>query len=147
MATMKNILEQKGYTFWFVSPEEKVGDCLKRLAEKRVGAVLVMDGETLCGIFSERDVVTLLANQGPAVLDTPVGEVMTSQVLGVKLETTVDECMALMTTKRFRHVPVMDGSLVVGIVSIGDIVKEVIRDQEIIIRGMEVFLANRDFPT
>jgi CBS domain-containing protein len=144
---MKNILEGKGYTFWFVAPNAKVGEALKMLTEKRIGVVLVMDGERLWGVFSERDFVRLAMKTGSFSPDLPVSEVMTSQVYFVKLDTTVDECMALMTERRIRHAPVMDGKMVVGIVSIGDVVKELVAEREGVIRGLENYIAVREFPT
>lgn len=147
MATMKNILEGKDYTFWFVAPNAKVGEALKMLTEKRIGVVLVMDGERLWGIFSERDFVRLAMKTGSFSPDLAVSEVMTSQVYFVKLDTTVDECMALMTERRIRHAPVMDGKMVVGIVSIGDVVKELVAEREGVIRGLENYIAVREFPT
>lgn len=147
MATMKTILEAKGYTFFFVSPYDPVLKAATTLRERKVGALPVMDGERLVGIFSERDLVNLVAQSGGLKADTPVSEVMTSQVYGVKLGTTVDEAMALMTDRHIRHLPVVDNDLVVGIVSIGDIVKEMIRDQEIQIRGLEAYIAVRELPT
>jgi len=144
---MKNILEGKGYTFWFVAPNAKVGEALKMLTEKRIGVVLVMDGERLWGVFSERDFVRLAMKTGTFSPDLPVSEVMTSQVYYVKLDTTVDECMALMTERRIRHAPVMDGKMVVGIVSIGDVVKELVAEREGVIRGLENYIAVREFPT
>lgn len=147
MATMKSILDQKGYTFFFISPFDTVLKAIRTLHEKRIGAVPVMDGERLVGIFSERDLVHLLDKTGTFNPDTPVSEVMTGQVYGVKLSTTVDECMALMTDRRIRHLPIMDGKMVVGVVSIGDIVKEVITDREIIIKGLEAYISVREFPT
>ncbi len=147
MATMKNILEGKGYTFWFVAPNAKVGEALKMLTEKRIGVVLVMDGERLWGVFSERDFVRLAMQTGTFSPDLPVSEVMTSQVYHVKLDTPVDECMALMTERRIRHVPVMDGKMVVGLVSIGDVVKAIVAEREGVIRGLENYIAVREFPT
>jgi CBS domain-containing protein len=144
---MKNILETKGYTFWFVAPDAKVHDALKMLTEKRIGIVLVMDGEQLWGVFSERDFVRLAMKTGSFSPELAVSEVMTSQVFHVKLDTKVDECMALMTEKRIRHVPVMDGKMVVGIVSIGDVVKALVAEREGVIRGLENYIAVREFPT
>lgn len=147
MATMKNILEGKGYSFFFVQPDAQVHHALKMLTEKRIGVVLVMDGERLLGIFSERDFVRLAVKSGSFSPEIPVGDVMTSQVFYVKLTTTVDECMALMTEKHIRHVPVMDDKMVVGVVSIGDVVKELVAERESVIRGLEGYIAVRDFPT
>lgn len=147
MATMKNILDKKGFTFWFVNPSASVMDALRMLTEKRIGVVLVMVDEALIGVFSERDFVRLAVKTGTFSPSLPVSEVMTSQVYGVRLETTVDECMALMTEKRIRHVPVMDKNMVVGIVSIGDVVKEIVADREVIIKGLENYIAGHEFPT
>jgi len=147
MTTMRSILERKGYTFWFVSPDDSVLTAVKRLDEKHIGALLVMDGEKLLGIFSERDVVRLAASEGGLPASKTVEQVMTSQVYGVRPETSVDDCMALMTEKKIRHVPVMEGRLVIGVVSNRDVVREAIADREILLRGMEVFLANHEFPT
>jgi len=147
MGSMKKILEVKGFTFFFVPPDAKVREALKMLTEKRIGVVLVMDGERLLGVFSERDFVRLAVKTGSYSPELPVSEVMTSQVFYVKLDTTVDECMALMTEKRIRHVPVMDGKMVVGLVSIGDVVKELVAERESVIRGLENYIAVREFPT
>ncbi len=147
MATMKHILETKGDTFWFVAPDAQVLSALKMLTEKRIGVVLVMDGERLWGVFSERDFVRLAMKTGSFSPELPVSEVMTSPVFCVKLDTTVDECMALMTEKRIRHVPVLDGSMVVGIVSIGDVVKALVAERESVIRGLENYIAVGEFPT
>lgn len=147
MATMKQILETKGYTFWFVTPDTKVLDALKMLTEKHIGVVLVMEGERLWGLFSERDFVRLAVKTGSFSADLPVSEVMTSRVFFVKPETTVDECMALMTEKRVRHLPVMDGQMVVGVISIGDIVKDLVAERESVIHGLENYIVAREFPT
>jgi len=147
MTTMKTILDEKGYTFWFIAPEDTVQQAVKRLNEKGVGALLVMDGERLMGIFSERDFLRLMDANGAFPLQKMVSEVMTTQVFGVKLDTTVDDCMALMTQKKIRHVPVMDGKMVVGVVSNRDVVREAISDREILLKGMEVLIANHEFPT
>jgi len=147
MTTMRTILDRKGYTFWFITPEDTVQQAVKRLNEKGIGALLVMDGEKLMGIFSERDLLRLMDGSGQFPTQKAVGDVMTVQVFGVKLDTTVDDCMALMTEKKIRHVPVMDGRTVVGVVSNRDVVREAIADREIQLKGMEVLIANHEFPT
>jgi CBS domain-containing protein len=147
MTTMKDILDRKGYTFLFISPDDTVFQAVKRLNEKQIGALLVMDGERLMGIFSERDLLRLMDEQGSFPMQKTMHEVMTNQVYGVKLSTPVDDCMALMTEKKIRHVPVMDGKMVVGVVSNRDVVREAITDREILLRGMEVLIANHEFPT
>ena len=147
MSTIRAILERKGSNFWFVDPEASVLDTVKRLHEKKIGALIVMDGDHLVGIFSERDFVRLMAVEGTACLAKPVGDVMTSQVFFVKPSTTVDDCMALMSEKGIRHVPVMDGKMVVGVVSIRDVVREVVADREITIKGLENYIVGTDFRT
>ena len=147
MATMKQILQTKGYTFWYVTPDAKVIDALRMLTEKHIGVVLVMEGERLWGIFSERDFVRLAVKTGSFSPDLPVSAAMTERVFFVKPETTVDECMALMTEKRVRHVPVMDGPSVLGVVSIGDMVKDLVAERESVIHGLENYIVAREFPT
>ena len=147
MSTIRAILERKGSNFWFVDPEASVLDTVKRLNEKKIGALIVMDGDRLVGIFSERDLVRLMAVEGTACLAKPVGDVMTSQVFFVKPSTTVDDCMALMSEKGIRHVPVMDGKHVLGVVSNRDVVYEAISHRESLLTGMDVLIANHEFPT
>ncbi len=147
MSTMKTILNRKGNSFWFIEPEATVQQAVNRLNEKKIGALIVMDDERLVGVFSERDLVRLVATQGPASLDLTIGEVMTTQVFGVKPSTTVDECMALMSDKGIRHVPVLDGKVVLGVVSNRDVVYEAISNRESLLSGMEVLIANHEFPT
>jgi len=147
MSTIRTILDHKGTNFWFVDPEATVLDTVKRLNEKKIGALVVMDGDLLAGIFSERDFVRLMATQGVDCLAKPVGDVMTSQVYCVKPSTTVDDCMALMTEKGIRHVPVLDGKDVVGVVSNRDVVQEAISHRESLLTGMDVLIANHEFPT
>jgi CBS domain-containing protein len=147
MSAIWTILNRKGNNFWFIEPEETVMAAVRRLNDKKIGALMVMEGERLVGIFSERDLVRILAEQGPACLERTVREEMTSQVYFVKAGTTVDECMALMTEKGIRHVPVMDGKTVLGVVSSRDVVAEAISDRESLLAGMEVMVANHEFPT
>lgn len=142
MTTMRRILEKKGFTFWFVSPFDPIKVALQRLADHQAGALLVMDGERLLGIFSERDFVRRVAQVGALDLETPVREVMTPRVLGVSLDTSVETCQALMTTKRFRHVPVMKDGMVVGVVSLGDVVKAQLEDREATLKAYEGVEAN-----
>jgi len=147
MSTIRAILERKGSNFWFIDPAATVMDTVKRLNEKKIGALIIMDGDRLVGIFSERDLVRLMATQGPACLDRPVGDVMTTPVYFVKPATTVDECMALMSDKQIRHLPVLQGKEVMGVVSNRDVVYEAIDHRESLLAGMEVLIANREFPT
>jgi CBS domain-containing protein len=120
--TIRRILKDKGADVLTISSDEHVGEAVRRLADRNVGAVVVVDGSTVVGVLSERDVVRQLA-VAPDVLNLPVGDVMTSPVATCGLDTTGDELMRLMTERRFRHVPVLDDDRLVGIVSIGDVVK------------------------
>ena len=147
MSTMKTILAHKGSNFWYIDPFETVSAAIKRLDEKKIGALVVMDGDRLAGIFSERDLVRLLAQQGPSCLEKQVHEVMTSPVYCVGLSTTVDECMALMTEKRIRHLPVVEGKEVMGVVSNRDVVQEAISNRESLLTGIDALSANHQFPT
>ena len=147
MTDMKHILDGKGYSFFFVPPEAKVSEAVRLMEQKKVGFLLVMDGERMEGVFSERDVVKLIARTGPAALDREIHEVMKSGIYHVNLATSVDQCMGLMSEQGIRHVPVLDGKMVVGVVSIRDVVREVVRDREITIKGLENFIVGGEFAT
>jgi CBS domain-containing protein len=140
--TVLGILKEKGYQVWAVPPTATVREALELMAEKRIGAVLVMDGDALVGIFSERDYARrgVLMNRGP---QTPVADLMTSPVYCVTPQQTIEECMGLMTQKYIRHLPVADGETVLGVISIGDVVKEVIADQQDLIKGLENYILGR----
>jgi CBS domain-containing protein len=120
--TIERVLAAKGADVLTTTAEATVADAVERMVARNVGAVVVLDGDALVGILSERDVVHRLA-EDPAVLDRRVAEVMTSPVTTCGLQTTIDELMRVMTDGRFRHVPVVDADRLVGIVSIGDVVK------------------------
>jgi len=147
MSTVRTILDRKGNSFWFIEPEATVLKAVKRLHDKKIGALIVMDEERLVGVFSERDLVRLVATKGEACLQLTIHEVMTSQVFGVKPSTTVDECMALMSDKGIRHVPVLEGKTVLGVVSNRDVVYEAIANRESLLSGVDVLIANHQFPT
>ena len=134
MATVKDILGVKGREIVGVSPEATLLAALEVMANKNVGAVLVLDADGgLAGIFSERDFVRKIIIKGRTMEATKVKEIMTSRVLYVSPETTVSDCMSLMTDKRIRHLPVLEGGKPVGVVSIGDVIKELLREQELLI--------------
>ncbi len=138
--TVRDILSAKGGTVWSVAPETPVVEALRLMAEKNVGAVVVCRGARPVGIVSERDYARKIVLKGKTSRETPVGEVMTSHVVFVHLEQTTDDCMALMTAKHVRHLPVLDGGDLVGIVSIGDVVKSVIADLRFTIEQLEVYI-------
>lgn len=130
MTTVEQLLQKKGSQLWTVSPDTSVITALGLLAEKDIGALLVMDGEQVVGILSERDFARLIARTGVCNLDLPVDQMMTREVVTVTPHWQIDACMQLMTEKRIRHLPVMENGALVGIISIGDVVKEIITNQE-----------------
>lgn len=141
MKTLKQLLAGKNQPLAVVSPNDSVLHALSVLAQHDVGALLVLDGGRLAGIFSERDYARKIILHGKASKDTLVSEIMSDKVLYVTLERSIDECMAIMSEKRFRHLPVLDDQQqVVGIVSIGDLVKETICEQEFTIRQLEKYI-------
>jgi CBS domain-containing protein len=144
MATVKQLLQKKGAQVFSISTEGTVQQALKLMAEKNCGAVLVMDGTTLAGIFSERDFARKVLNEDCA-LDLPVKRYMTTEVYAVSLGTSIDECMALMTQKKFRHLPVMEEDMLAGIISIGDIVQYVIADKDVLIHSLENYIVGHDY--
>ena len=140
MKTVAQLLKLKPAGVVAIAPEATVLDALKLLAEKNLGAVLVMDGPRLVGLFSERDYARKVALKGKSSTDTPVSEVMTREVISVTPSHTNEECMALMTDKRIRHLPVVANDQVVGVLSIGDLVKDTISEQQLTIRQLEDYI-------
>ena len=140
MKTVQQLLESKRHGVASVTPETSVLDALKVMAEKEIGAVLVLDGDALAGIFSERDYARKVVLQGKASKDTPVREIMTEKVVCVHPEQTIEDCMGLMTDKRVRHLPVLQGRKVIGVVSIGDVVKEMLVEKEFVIKQLESYI-------
>ena len=140
MTTLKMLLKDKGHDVWSVHPDDTVLDAIKMLAEKDIGALIVIKDDKPVGIFTERDYARNVYLKGKSSLDTAVRDVMVAPVICVKPDQTVDECMALMTAKRFRHLPIMDGDELVGMVSIGDLVKSVIAEQQFTIEQMEKYI-------
>ena len=141
MKKVRDILQGKGRDVWSVGPEATVLEALQRMAEKEIGALAVMDGARLVGIISERDYarkVFLLGRSSPTTL---VKEIMTSHVVHTHLDQPIEECMAVMTDKRVRHLPVIEAGNLVGIISIGDLVKAIIADQQFIIEQLERYIA------
>ena len=140
MTTLKMLLKDKGQDVWSVHPDDTVLDAIKMLAEKDIGALIVIKDDKPVGILTERDYARNVYLKGKSSLDTAVRDVMVAPVICVKSDQTVDECMALMTAKRFRHLPIMDGDELVGMVSIGDLVKSVIAEQQFTIEQMEQYI-------
>jgi len=143
MKTLKQMLAGKHRLLAVVSPNDSVFHALTLMAQHNVGALMVLDGEQLVGIFSERDYARKIILHGKSSKETLVSEIMSDKVAYATLNTTLDECMALMTEKHFRHLPVLseDGSSVVGIISIGDLVKETISSQQFLISQLEHYIS------
>ena len=129
MSQVKHLLESKGSTIFSISPEAPVLEAIKRMAEHRVGALLVMRGERLIGVVSERDYARKVILQGRSSADTAVSDIMRNEPLTVGPDTDVFDCMRLCTDSRIRHLPVVQGNAVIGVISIGDLVKAVIDAQ------------------
>jgi CBS domain-containing protein len=140
MKTVKEILEAKSHKLLSISPQTSVLDALKLMADRDVGALVVLDGDGLAGIFSERDYARKVILHGKSSKATPVSEIMTHKVVCVRPDQSVEECMALMTDKRIRHLPVLEGRQVIGVISIGDVVKEVISEQRFVIEQLEHYI-------
>lgn len=141
MQTLKQLLDDKGGLPVVVSPKDTVYHALNVMAENDVGAVLVMDGEKLVGIFSERDYARKVILAGKTSRDTRIEEIMTQKVAYVTPKNTIAECMSLMTQRRFRHLPVLDEDQnILGVVSIGDLVKATISHQQFIIQQLENYI-------
>ena len=140
MKSIRQILQGKKLGLVSVTPDTTVYRALEIMAEHEVGALLVIDGDRLVGIFSERDYARKVALSGQQTRTTTVGAVMTEKVLYVTPEQTVSQCLGLMTEKRFRHLPVMENGKVLGVVSIGDLVKEKIAEQDFIIEQLERYI-------
>ena len=143
MTSVAELLRTKGCEVLSVSPETSVFEALRVMAEKNVGALLVVEGERLAGIFSERDYARKVILKGKTSREVPVREIMTSHVLYVRPQQTIGDCMALMTDKRVRHLPVLDEERLIGVISIGDVVKSIIAEQEFIIEQLQNYITGR----
>jgi CBS domain-containing protein len=141
MATVKQLLQAKGHDIWSVGPEDSVYDAIELMANKGVGALVVMEGDSLVGVLSERDYARKVVLQGRSSKGTKIKEIMTSRVVYARPKQTVEECMALMTDKRIRHLPVMDGDELLGVISIGDLVKAIIEEQQHVIEQLEQYIS------
>jgi len=137
---VKNLLNTKGDEVWSVSPESSVFDALNLLAKKDIGALIVMEGKKIKGMFSERDYARKIILKGKSSKETRVKDIMSEKVLYVTPERTIEECMALMTTEHIRHLPVIEEGKLIGVISIGDVVKAIISDQKFVIEQMEKYI-------
>jgi signal-transduction protein with cAMP-binding, CBS, and nucleotidyltransferase domain len=142
MRPILELLEKQGGAIWSLSPGDSVYNALEMLADCNVGALMVMEGDKLVGVFSERDYTRKIALAGLSSKDTQVKDIMTAQVLTVTPRTSTDDCMALMSQKKIRHLPVVEGSKVMGMVSIRDLMDNIIQDRELTITQLQNYIAS-----
>ena len=140
MHTVRHLLQDKGNQVWSIAPQATVYEALELMAKKNVGALLVIENGNVVGMFTERDYARKVILQGRSSKTTSVGELMTADVLYVSPDDTTENCMAIMTDKHLRHLPVMENGQLAGIVSIGDVVKAIISDREFTIRELERYI-------
>ena len=140
MTTIAQLLNAKGKQIWSVEPKATIFEALEIMSEKEIGALLVMEDGKLTGIFSERDYARKVILKGKSSKETPVGELMTKKVFYIDPQKTINDCMAMMTAKRIRHVPVIEDNQVMGIVTIGDVVNQIISEQEVTINHLENYI-------
>lgn len=140
MTTVRQLLDQKGSNIWSIYPDATVFDAIAKMAEKNIGSLAVMDGDELVGIITERHYARNVVLKGKASPATPVRDIMERHVVIARPEQSVDQCMALMTEKRVRHLPVLEGEKPIGIISIGDLVKSIIGDQKFMIDQLEHYI-------
>lgn len=142
MTTVQQLLQNKGNEVWTIGADTSVYEALQIMADKNIGALIVVEGEDLVGIMSERDYARKVVLVGKTAQHTRVEEIMTDQVYCVRPEQTIEECMSLMTDKRIRHLPVLDNNKLSGVISIGDVVKAVISKQEFLIEQLENYIVS-----
>lgn len=142
MQTAADILRNKGNDVWSTAPGETILSAIKLMAERQVGGLLVIDNDKLVGIVTERDYARKVALEGRSSKDALVSEIMSTRVLCARPDQTVKECMALMSDKRARHLPVVDHKKVIGVVSIGDLVKSIIAEQKFEIEALQYYITH-----
>ena len=140
MYTVRHLLQSKGNRIWSVAPSATVYEALELMAAQNIGALLVLEGDQTIGIFTERDYARKVVLKGKSSKTATVGELMTTEVLYVNPDDTIENCMALMTEKRARHLTVLENGKLAGVVSIGDVVKAIISDREFTIRELERYI-------
>ena len=143
MKTVRDVLKVKGDAIWSTTSETLVYEALKKMADKNVGALVVLDDTELVGIFSERDYARKIILKNRASKQTSVGDTMTRRVVCVGPNETMERCMVLMSSKRCRHLPVLEDDRVIGVISIGDVVKAIMAEQEMAIHQLEDYIIGR----
>ena len=141
MTTIAFLLKNKGHEVWSVAPTDLVFDAIKSMAEKGVGALLVMDADKLVGIFSERDYARKIVLEGKSSRDTSVDDIMTRDVIRASPDQSIEDCMSVMTENHIRHLPVAEDDQVIGVISIGDLVKVIIVEQKELIAQLERYIS------
>jgi CBS domain-containing protein len=141
MKTVEQILDAKGSDIWSITPDATVFEAVKLMSEKEVGALLVMTGKKLVGIVSERDYARKVILNAKSSKETSVQDIMTTRVVYASPDQSIEQCMALMTEKRIRHLPIMDGKRLCGMLSIGDLVKAIIDEQKLVIKELERYIS------
>ena len=142
MTTIKQILDTKGYAVWSIHPQESVFAAIQQMAEKEVGALVVLEGDAVVGIISERDYARKVTLKGRSDRETAVRDIMTPDVICTHLDQSIEECMTIVTERRIRHLPVLDSGRLIGIISIGDLVKTIIAEQQFIIEQLEHYISS-----
>jgi CBS domain-containing protein len=141
VTTVANILEERNGEIFTVTPDTTVFDAIKLMVEKNIGAILVLDGDKLEGIFTERDYMKKIILQGLSSKETPVKDVMTAKISYITPDVTLEEALAAMAEKKCRHLPVFDGKKLTGVISIGDLAKRIIKDQKVTIKNLSEYLS------
>lgn len=136
MATVRQLLEEKGHAVWSIAPDAAVYDAVALMAEQEIGALTVMQGDRLIGLISERDYARKVVLKGRSSKATRVRDIMTTRVVYAHPDQTVEQCMAVITDQRVRHLPVLDNGRLIGLISIGDLVKAIIAEQKFIIEQL-----------
>lgn len=140
---VKDILRRKGNQVVSVTPQSSVLEALKLMAEKNIGGVLVIDGENLVGIFTERDYARKIVLKGKTSAESKISEVMVSNLITITPDNDISDCMKIMTSKTIRHLPVLENKSLVGLISIGDVVKSIIEEQQSVIQHLEQYIAGQ----
>ncbi len=140
MRTVRQLLDEKGHDIESIGPDDSVFDAIQKMADANIGSLMVVEDDRPVGIFTERDYARSVILKGKSSPTTPVREIMTTRVVYVKPEQTVEQCMAIMTDKRIRHLPVLRDEKLIGMISIGDLVKSIIADQKFTIEQLEQFI-------
>ena len=143
MTTVQRLLETKGHLVWSIAPDASMFEAVQLMADKRVGALMVVEQNELVGVISERDYAREIVLKDRVSRDTPVSAIMTRRVLYVRPDQTLDECMVLMSEKNLRHLPVLDNGRLIGVISMRDVVKDLISEKEFMIAQLENYITDR----